>query len=151
MPTLQNWFAYKDLPESLLSQQHKLAFPNNYKPLLQDHNAFCQVSISSFKPLTKYLNVEYLSENVLTNFLAIVSLFQTLQFPETFLSAPTIIVSAAHTKTSLTMPPEYNSIVTWVEVIISPTYDLHRKLSKIVRRVSANNLRTMNQKRTWDL
>ncbi|KAK2556576.1 Contactin-associated protein-like 5 [Acropora cervicornis] len=80
---LVNWFAYKDLPESLLSQQHKLAFPNNYKPRLQDHNAFCQI----------------------------------LQFPETFLSAPTIIVSAAHTKTSLTMPPEYNSIVTWVEHI----------------------------------
>ena len=69
----------------------------------------------------KCLSIEYLLENSLSNFGAIVSLFQTLQFPEAFLSAPTIIVSAAHTKTSLNMPPEYNSIVTWVEVITSQT------------------------------
>ena len=69
------------------------------------------------------LNIEYTLEKKPANKLRVPSLFQTLKFPKAFLTAPTIIVSAAHTKTSLTMPPEYNSIVTWVEVIISRITD----------------------------
>ena len=78
-------------------------------------------------PCTKMTNFKHrvLREKSANKLRGPISLFQTLQFPEAFLTAPTIIVSAAHTKTLLAMPPEYNSIVTWVEVIISQTADLY--------------------------
>lgn len=38
-----NWIAYRKLPDTLLSQQQILSFPNNYPPHIEDHNAFCQV------------------------------------------------------------------------------------------------------------
>ena len=43
---LQNWFVYDKIPTNLAGEKHLIVFENNFLPLAENYNAYCQVDIS---------------------------------------------------------------------------------------------------------